>query len=248
MLSGRIGRVRATRLFATLLAVTFATGCIAYRTPGGGVRMELVAKGDIAARFNRKPAAHFPVHIAVARVQAPGYESATTAAIFGEGNFALVATRDVEKPADFERIAALPRVAAVAPISVLLLPRRLDSDEDLRLAAASLNADMLIIYTFSTQFVTNESVIAPLRVFYLGIFPDQSAKVITTASAAIFDVRTGFVYAAAEATAHENQLTTVWINAEVIDQARQRTERKAFEGLVDQIASGWPAIVREHDH
>lgn len=221
-------------------------GCTVYRTPGGGVRMDAIATGSIRERLDRKPAASFPAHIAVARVQAPGYSSYTTHEKSGSGSFSVITTRDIETPADFERIAKLPQVAGVAPISRLLLPSKLESDADLRLAAASLRADILLVYTFETQFVTNESVIAPLRTFYLGILPDQTAKVTTTASAALFDVRTGFVYGAGEATSREDQLTTVWINSEAIDQARQRTERKAFEQLIGELETSWPGIAQQH--
>lgn len=221
-------------------------GCAMYKTPGGGIRMDALATGDIRERLDRKPAANFPANIAVARVQAPGYSSYSMSDAYGGGKFCVVTTRDIETPSDFERIAKLASVAGVAPISRLLLPSKLDSDADLRLAAASLRADILLVYTFETQFVTNESIITPLRTFYLGILPDQTAKVTTTASAALFDVRTGFVYGAGEATAREDQLTTVWINSEAIDQARQRTERKAFEQLIGELEATWPGIVARH--
>lgn len=239
-----VARVILCSCVVSVLA--FIGGCAMYKTPGGGIRMDALASGDIRERLDRRPAANFPANIAVARVQAPGYSSYSMSEAYGGGKFCVVTTRDIETPADFDRIAKLAGVAGVAPISRLLLPSKLDSDADLRLAAASLRADILLVYTFETEFVTNESIITPLRTFYLGILPDQTAKVTTTASAALFDVRTGFVYGAGEATAREDQLTTVWINSAAIDQARQRTERKAFEQLIGELETTWPGIVARH--
>lgn len=230
---------------AVVCLLALVAGCASYTTPGAGMKMDSLARGDIRERLARRPAAAFPAHLAVARVQAPGYRSYSQTS-FGDGRYSVVTTRDIETPADFERIAKLPQVAGVAPLSRLLLPPRLDTDEDLRTAAASLRADVLLVYTFDTQFVTNESVIAPLRTFYLGILPDQTARITTTASAALFDVRTGFVYGVAESTAREDQITSVWTNAEAIDQSRQRTERRAFEQLLSEIETAWSGIVHQH--
>lgn len=227
-------------------ALLGAAGCsVAYTTPGAGMQMDALAKGDIRERLDRRPAANFPANLAVARVQASGYRSYTQQS-YGQGRYSVVTTRDIETPADFERIAKLPHVAGVAPVSRLLLPERLDSDEDLRVAAASLRADMLLVYTFDTSFATDESVIAPLRLFHLGLLPDQKAKITTTASAAIFDVRTGFVYGAAEATAHEEHITSVWTNREAVDQSRQATERTAFGQLLGELETAWAGVVKQH--
>lgn len=229
-------------LAAALLALA---GCsVAYTTPGAGMQMETLAKGDIRERLERKPAANFPANLAVVRVQAPGYRSYSQRG-YGRGRYSVVTTRDIETQADFERIAKLPRVAGVAPVSRLLLPENLQSDEDLRVAAASLRADMLLVYTFDTSFATDESVMAPLRLVHLGLLPDQMARITTTASAAIFDVRTGFVYGAAEATAHEEHITSLWTNSAAVDQSRQATEKKAFGELLKEIETAWSGVVKQ---
>lgn len=239
-------RMRFSLVGVLTTALLGLAGCsVAYTTPGAGMQMDALAKGDIRERLERRPAANFPANLAVARVQASGYRSYTQQS-YGKGRYSVVTTRDIESPADFERIARLPRVAGVAPVSRLLLPERLDSDEDLRVAAASLRADMLLVYTFDTHFATDESVLAPLRVFYLGLLPDQMAKITTTASAAIFDVRTGFVYGAAEATAREEHITSVWTNSAAVDQSRQQTERKAFGQLLGELETAWAGVVRQH--
>src|SRR5215510_6345952 len=87
--------------------LTLFTGCASYVTPGRGADMKAIApaaatlQGDrkptdpIQQAFDRKPLAHFPAGVAVVRVQAPGYTSATTQG-WGEGQFSIVTTRDVE--------------------------------------------------------------------------------------------------------------------------------------------------------
>ena len=82
-----------------------------------------------------KPLAAFPASIAVVRVQASGYQS-QTAQGYGYGNYSVVTTRDVEKDDCMERLEKLPQVAGIAPIGRLLLTPHLQSDMELRQAAA----------------------------------------------------------------------------------------------------------------
>src|SRR5262249_34053329 len=153
------------------------TGCASYVTPGRGADMKAIApaaatlQGDrrptdpIEQAFDRKPLAHFPAGVAVVRVQAPGYTSATAQG-WGEGQFSIVTTRDVEKDEQFDRIAKLPQLRGVAPLSRLLVSGKLDSDVPLRQAAAQLQADLLLIYTFDTVFTTEDKA-APISVITL---------------------------------------------------------------------------------
>lgn len=234
-----------TSTIATLAAFLLA-GCSAYTTPGGGISLFEVAADDaeIQERFHRKPAARFPAHLAVARIQRSGYRSHTVDS-YGEGRYSVVTTRDIETSADFERIQKMPQVAAVAPISRLMLPEKLRSEKDLRTAAASLRADMLLLYSFDTHFETSQSVIAPLRVIHLGLLPDQTARIVTTASALLLDVRTGFIYGSAEASEKEQHITSAWTNADVADAARRSTERKAFTNLLAEFESTWKGVLRQ---
>lgn len=233
---------------ATILTLTacLLPGCSAYTTPGGGISLFEVASNDveIQERFERKPAARFPAHLAVARIQRSGYRSHTVDS-YGAGRYSVVTTRDIETSEDFERIQKMPQVAAVAPISRLLLPEKLRSEKDLRTAAASLRADMLLLYSFDTHFETSESVIAPLRVIHLGLLPDQTARIVTTASALLLDVRTGFIYGSAEATEKEQHITSAWTKADVADTARLSTERKAFTSLLAELENTWAGVLKQ---
>ena len=238
---------RATSLCLIAAGTGLWGGCSTYVTPARGISMASLAKADaeIAERMKREPQAQFPAHIAVARVQEPGYRSYRCDS-YGEGRYSVVTTRDVEKESDWNRLEKMPQVAGVAPLNRLVLPSHLESDKDLRLAAAGLKADLLLAYSFDTKFRIDEHDFGPLRAISLGMLPTKEAKVTVTASAGVFDVRTGYIYGLAEATAQEKQIASSWTTEDAVDQSRQRAERKAFELLMGEIEGTWGKIVREY--
>jgi hypothetical protein len=216
-----------------------------YVTPGAGVNLEAISDSGIKERFLTKPASVFPASIAVVRVQQSGYYSHSNRA-HGHGEFSVVTTRDVERDAHFEKLSSLPEVAGLATLNRLLLPEKLQSVKDLRLAAASLHADMLLLYTLETTFRVRGKDIGPLAVITLGFLPSKRAYVTTTASSVLYDVRTGHVYGLAEATHKTDHIATTWSKPQVIENARLDTELEAFSRLVDQFCRTWPDILKEY--
>lgn len=239
---------------ALVIAATCLVGCGSYSTPGGPANFralnitpeQLEAQTDvgIAERMNRQPLASFPTSIAVARVQDRGYKSHTARGV-GDGRFTVVTARDVETEEHFQKLAQLPMVRGIAPMNRLVLPRQLNSDFDLRQAAAQLQADMLLIYTFDTVFTT-ESKAAPLAVVTLGLFPERQARVSSTASAALMDTRNGYIYGLAEATAHTTQLANAWTNKAAVDASRRRVEQQAFDDLVGELSTMWMRVAQTY--
>lgn len=228
-----------------VVVTMLAAGCHAkYVTPGGPADLSAFSDRSVAEKWDRKPAAAFPARIALIRVQASGYRSHRHES-FGYGNYSVVTARDVETEAHLKTIAAVPDVADVATINRLLLPEHLQSDLELRDAAASLHADMLLLYTFDTVFRTDKAIPAA-DVLTLGLMPDRSERVTTTASALLMDTRTGFIYATLEATARQNQLANAWSSADAADDARVRAERQAFDELVAQFEPTWHRVRSEH--
>jgi hypothetical protein len=252
----RLGRQHPLGLVLLLLAISplVAPGCASYRTPGSradfsamGITPEEVnAQTDIsiAKRLERKPLAGFPTHIAVVRVQGVGYCSETVRG-HGEGRYTVVTTRDVEPENAFQRVANLPMVEGVATLNRLVLPPRLDTEEDLRKAAASVQADMLLLYTFDTAFETSTKV-KPLGLVTLGLFPDRVTRVTSTASAALLDTRNGYVYGLAEGTSEKKQLSNAWNDEDALDESRRHAEREAFEKLVDAFSTTWRSVVARY--
>lgn len=242
-----------TTLIASLftLALIAVGGCQRYVTPAAGVGaaalidMAKKTDPDIAMMLNREPVAPFPAHLAIARIQASGYYSRTNES-YGYGQYSIVTTPDVERDEDFQRIAGLPMVQAVAHLNRLVIPAKLESDKELRQAAAAVKADLLLIYTFDTSFRIKDHDIGPLGVITLGFLPNQEARVTTTASAALYDVRTGYVYGLAEATAREKQIASVWTSQDAVDETRLKAERQAFEKLLEEFEKLWKTIVETH--
>lgn len=229
-----------------------AAGCAAnYATPGRGADLREIATDSSAARqgddpsivsaLGTQPLARFPTGVAVVRVQAPGYKS-ETAEGWGTGRYSIITTRDIEARADLERLGKLPLVTGIGPINRLLLPTRLESDLELREAAARMHADVLLVYTLDTTFLVEDKA-APLSVVTLGLSPNQEAKVVCTASALLVDTRNGYLYGIAEATDRQSQLASAWTSGAAVDQTRRRTETKAFAKLVGELEKTWAGVV-----
>lgn len=229
------------------LLLILITGCATYTTPGAGLNVGNLAAADedIAEIMSREPASPFPARISIARVQASGYSSRSSWC-YGEGQFCLVMARDVENERDFEALAALPMVADLGPLNRILLPEKLGSIRDLRVAAAQLKTDMLLVYTFDTRFNVDSTDIGPLQLVSLGFFRNKKAKVTTTASAALLDVRTGFTYGVAESTAVAEQSASVWSSEAAIENARRETETESFQGLMQETRKLWKSVVESH--
>lgn len=228
-----------------LAVVVVCSGCTSYVTPGGAARFDDINRADIAEAAARKPSPNFPARLAIARVQAPEYSS-YSANGHGVGRFTVVTTQELLTEPQLEAMGRWPGVAAMAPVSRLLLPTRLDSLEDLRLAAAKLQADVLLIYTLDTSFRIQGRGYGPLAAISLGMAPDRDAHVTSTASALFTDVRTGFVYGAAESTARASGLTSVWGRRETIDRKRIEAEGQAFAQLLPELEKTWSGIARQH--
>ena len=233
---------------AALCLLVAASGCATYTTPGAGVSVGNLSKADtdIAELFNRQPAALFPARLAVARIQASGYYSRSNGNCYGTGQYCVLTTRDIETEKDFERLSNTPMVSGVAMMSRVILPAKLESTKELRLAAASLKTDLLLVYSVDTGFHIENTDVGPLAMLSLGFLPTKKARVTSTASAAIYDVRTGFLYGVAEATASEEQRGTFWSSSEAVDNARVKAEAEAFKKLVGELEALSVNVVRQH--
>ncbi len=232
------------RTVFVLLFILLVAGCATYQTPGAGISIGDLSQSnpEIAEVIQREPAANFPARIATVRVQASGYVAGTTSC-YGQGAFCVVTARDLEEDQDYERLARLAGVADIGRVTRLLVPASVSGIEDLRRAAAGLKADIILLYSVDTRFVVEGRSLGPLSVISLGMIPNKRAHVTSTASAALIDVRSGFIYGVAESTASDDQRTTVWSTHQTIERARIGTERQAFQELIGQIEDLWKGIV-----
>ncbi|MHC4260810.1 MAG: hypothetical protein ACYSTF_10450 [Planctomycetota bacterium] len=243
--------IRGLTYLMLAMMILALMGCGAsYVTPGAGADLSTLAGAsltdkDIQKVLDRKPVAPFPAHLATVRIQAPYYRSYMTDS-YGSGRYSVVTVKEIETDKHFEQLARLPMIRSVAPLNQILLPTKLESDKELRVAAANLHADLLLVYTLHTVFRVRDHDIGPLGIITLGFLPNHEAKVTSTASAVLFDVRTGFVYGLAESTAREKQMTNVWTSQDTVDESRIKAESRAFEQLLDEFKLTWKGIVEQY--
>jgi hypothetical protein len=235
----------ASVLFVFTVGVGLAGCASSYVTPGGAVSLPEITESDIGDTLARQPAAPFPARLIVARLQGPGYVSYSNRG-YGRGSYTVLTTRDIETDDDIRRISAMPDVKAVGQLSRVLLPPELNTIRDLRTAAAQLRADVVLLYTLDTDFRTDTLRIGPLQPVSLGFFPNKNAHVSTTCAAVFIDVRTGYIYGAAEATATEEQRSGFWNTRDAIEAARVTAERAAFTAALTEIEKTWGAILAEY--
>lgn len=240
---------RSAVAIALLLTLT---GCAAnYTVPGGPARIgglgataedqQIYGAPNLKKYYDAKPLAQFPAVIAIARVQSVGYES-RTARGYGQGAYSVVTTRDAESDDTIARLQKFPQVLALAPINRLLLPAHMKDEDTLRESAARVKADVLVLYTFDTKFYVKDFA-KVATVFTIGLSPNKRAYVTTTASAILIDVRSGYVYGGAEATAKSDKLTSGWDSEDAVDETRLKTERESFDKLVGELEQTWTTVV-----
>jgi hypothetical protein len=232
-------------MLAVLLTFTL-TGCATrYVTPGGPVDLASISNPEIRRQFEVKPASPFPARLAVVRVQESGYRNYRNES-YGQGRFSVVTVRDQETEKHFSALSEMGLVSGVATMNRLVIPARLNDDQDIRVAAAAVRADMVLLYSLDTRFRVNDHDIGPVGFITLGFTPNQTATVTTTASAMILDVRTGFIYGLAEASAKKSQAANIWSSEDAVDDCRVATERESIENLVPEVKRLWNDILTEH--
>lgn len=232
-------------LLIALASLALWSGCASYIPPSGRANLTAISSSTMQESFAARPAAGFPVSIAAVRVQAPHYRNYNTereGGVYGEGRYSVITVKEVEDEVDLERLTKLPEVGGFITLSRLLLPPTLQSDRELREAAARLKADMLFLYTFDTSFHNNDESVA-LNVVTLGLSPTRKVFVRVAASALIIDTRTGFIYAALEANEKREVRTNAWESSETADRARRDAEQAAFKALVSELEKSWPRVV-----
>jgi len=228
-------------VFALIL---LCAGCASYVTPGAAVRLQDIDRPDIAAAAARKASPNFPARLAVVRVQGPQYRSYSSEG-YGNGRFSVLTTQELLTEDHMTSIQAWPALGGAVPINRLLLPQKLESFDDLRLPAAQIQADVLLVYTLDTSFRIQGRGYGPLAAISLGVVPDRDAYITSTASALFIDVRTGFVYGVAESTAKTSGLTNIWSSSSTIDKKRVEAEQQAFDQLMSQAAITWKGIAAQ---
>lgn len=235
-------------LTSSLLLLLLSSCATKYVTPGGNVQISALADEDISKVLSNKPTAEFPVTIAVARIQAPKYSNHRYSYNnpVPNGNFSMILTRDQYEENAIQEIGKLNGIKQISPFNRLLLPYNYSSIKDLRLAAAKMKAQMLLVYTFDTEFSIDAKNYGPQNVFALGYLKNKTLKVRTTSSAALFDVQTEYLYGLAEATEEVEKKSNVWKQNQEVDDLRIESEKKSFDKLSKEITTMWNGIYLEY--
>ena len=158
----------------------------------------------------------------------------------------MILTRDAEEEEAFEKLSKMEGVKQAAPFNRLLLPYQYSSIKDLRLAAAKMKAQMLLVYTFDTQFTVDTKNYGPQNLIALGYLKNKEVKVATTASVALFDVQTEYLYGLGEATAYQTKKANAYKKLDEVDNLRIETEKKAFNGLIAEVEKMWKGVLEEY--
>lgn len=230
------------------VGLTLLSGCVAYIAPGARADLKGLAPADIEAGFAVQPSKPFPATIAAVRLQSSAYSNFNLrqkGGLYNVGKYSVITTREVEDATQVERLTRLPQVTELVGLNRLVLPTRIDSEKDLRLAASRLQADLLLLYTFDTAFYGSDAA-KPLTVITLGLSPTRKVRVTTTASAVLMDTRTGFLYGVFETSNGRDTWSTSWGTKEAADLARRENEKAAFQTLVDEIVKAWPALTERY--
>ena len=179
--------MRAPALTLCIALAAAGTGSCAskYVTPGAAARLDRLRDGaaadaavvdrvDVLTELQRAPAAHFPARLAIARVQAPGYVSHSQrgGSVPGLG-FSVMTVNELLDDEQLSEIAQWIDVAGAAPLNRMLLPDSVRGVDDLRVSAAKLQADMLLLYTIDTRFEVRRKLVLPTGVISLGLAPED---------------------------------------------------------------------------
>lgn len=240
--------MRGYQFWLSVGLLLLISGCAStYVTPGGPAKLDQIDGADIATVAARQPAASFPAQLAVVRVQAADYRSESVQPDI-TGRYSVITTGELLTDTAQANMGSWPAVAGAAPVGRLLLPTQVNTLDDLRLAAARLQADVLLVYTIDTGFRIRDKSYASLAILSLGLVPDRDAHISSTASALFIDVRSGYVYGQAEGTARASGLTNIWHSSATVDRKRIEAERSAFVDMMASAKKTWTGIVAHYAH
>jgi len=223
--------------------VLLCSGCATYVTPGGAANLDQIDRVHVADGSPQQPAPQLPASFAVSRLQASPYKS-YSAEGFGAGRFSVIVAGEAPTPEQLQLIAKWPSVDNVGVLNSAWLPAKFDSIDDLRGAAAKMQADVLLVYTVDTTFKLHGQTVPPEGSIALGAKEAGPATVSATASAAFVDVRTGYVYGRAEAPASAD-VSDLLHAREALDAKRIEVEHDALAQLMVKAAKTWADIAQQ---
>ncbi len=234
-----------------VIASSLLTSCANYRSPGMGLDVHEMLetsgpehRSDQGSTNLAQPAAMLPIRLVLVRIQRAGYPSMYEPC-HGSGRYCVLTVRDVESDADLAQLADLPQVASLIPVPRRLVPERINAPIDLRRSLANAHiGDMALLYSIDTQAQVGETPSSePLAKIKRSLQVDQPVTMRSRVTAALIDVRTGFVYLQTRTDFAETLPGWGWNSPEHTDRAHQRVERQAFHAMVGNISQHWSEVI-----
>lgn len=235
--------------FALILLPLLCAACssAAYRTPGGPAPLADIGRSEAQLLVAQPPSPRFPVKLSLVRVQAPSYQSFSAAGL-GNGRYTVLPGAELPGAQPLAAVAGWPKVAEAAPLDIALLPPRLDSLEDLRLAAAKTQADVLMVYTLDTTFAKGGQPYAPRAALKLDPKLAPDLLVQSQATALFIDVRTGYQYAQVQARVQRGDLGSALSSGPALDDKRREAEQAALAELLQRAQQAWNGIASRYEY
>ncbi|MDZ4829578.1 MAG: hypothetical protein SGJ09_05185 [Phycisphaerae bacterium] len=227
------------RTLPWILLFAFLSCSFACYDPWCGRREPLAAAAGVGkpTAVSAVPRVRFPARIAIARLQGEAVN---------RSHARVVVVRSAVDDEVVESLRRLSLVRDVVPIGAQLIPSQLASIDEVRDAAASVQADVVLIYTVGAIGTLDRLDLGPINVLTLGMLPTKSAAVDLTASATLLDVVTGFSLATAETSESTSQLGNDWTKDHAARDALDRAERRALTKLFREFErAAWPEVIAE---
>lgn len=229
-------------LLSWIVTAMLLGGCASYRTPGAAVNIPSIAEGDIETLLKNGPGSVFPARVAVVRVQAANYSPGSNSG-YGSGRYSVLAPQ--REDAELMRMADLPQVSAVLTFNPMLLPPALNSVRDMRVIAAKLQADLLVIYTIDTSFLVENERVSPLGKITFGLLGDKNVQVRAATAGMLVDVRTGYIFGLINAHGQwvEKRDAFHITDRDEADRSRQQADQESLRQFVDDFARLWQSVL-----
>lgn len=223
--TGRAGLFAAVAMSLSGCGTDLGSGSrCEFRDPG-----RLRAQGDIIAMMNNKPETGFPVKMAVVCLNS-------------------VRGRDKLAAQENERLVRMlssrPGISEVLAANEILMPP--DAGVfGFRTMAAQMQADTVLVYAlYSEDRARGASSV--LNLVSLGLAPITRIEASAQVDAALFDVRTGYLFKLME-TRVEGQTRADWWSAQDAGQEqRTKLEGQALVRFNDELGQAWAEVFRKY--
>ena len=183
-------------------------------------------------RAPQPPAYRFPTLLAVTEVVNPGsnHRKPTPDHPFTE--------HEIER---IDRLANLDGLAGIVRMHRLCGPEAQVASPQLVTRANQAGAGLLLVLTRGVR-AEDHDYLPPLSLLTLGLAPCKSQETDATGSAILIDTATGSLVDAYAVSDDALQLCNGWTSSSALNDAWTRAERRAFDKLLDQLESRWPAL------